>query len=370
MSAETRDSLLCSAHTHAHPPTLRARTLYFAARIQKHIQAEVHRGAADLSATWPLTSVAQSQGRQQLTAKVQSCRPHLRQSRKLAANFAGQRKKNKSAHSAPRSNVLWRPWPPVPKRRTGASGLQNAARDARRQSDSQWGRDRVCFEGMAIRSLWQSIRALFSRAAASGTQSDASSGDEIVAPDPSNSDDLPVSFGYKTAWIAVPSQDGRALAEALGLQGIERCSWRSGIEKAYHLRGVFVTPPILQWTIAVGAVPEVGQDQFLPCMQSISRRFHQAFYFATHRIVEYQAWAIAEDGAIRRAFAWLGERGQFLLNKGERTPEELQLDIGVEAWECRPDEETVLDLASRWVLDPRELEQHAGARGPGWFGSH
>jgi len=184
------------------------------------------------------------------------------------------------------------------------------------------------------------------------------------------SDDSPSSFGYKTAWIAVPSKDGRALAESLKLVGIGSCSWGTGIENAHELRGVFVTPPIGGFTIAVGALPEAGDSRFLPTLEALSQTFHQAFYFGTHRVVDYQAWAIAEEGRTRRAFAWLGERGEFLLNVGERTSEEAELGIGMEDLDCVPDEETVLDLAARLVLDPRELEQeHPEASGPGWFGA-
>jgi hypothetical protein len=212
--------------------------------------------------------------------------------------------------------------------------------------------------------LWQSILALFYPVAAPDVQN---AGNDL--PHLPDSDDRPLSFGYKSAWIAAPSEDGRAFADSLGLERIARCSWSTGMEKAYSLQGVFVTPPVLRWTLAVGALPEVGEDRFLPYLELLSEKFRKALYFGTHRVVEYQAWAIAEQGKIRRAFAWLGERGEFLLNIGERTPEEVDLGTGVEDFNNPPDEETVLDLASRWVLDPRELDKHTEARGPGWFGS-
>jgi hypothetical protein len=182
--------------------------------------------------------------------------------------------------------------------------------------------------------------------------------------------DGPISFGYKIAWIAVPSRDAHAVAEAMGLERIKPCSWRSGLEKAYKLRGVFVTPPIAEWTVALGNLPEANDSRFVPLMERLSQTFQQAFYFGTHRVVEYQAWAIAEEGKIRRAFAWVGERGEFLLNIGPRTPEEIELATGLEDFERAPDEETVLDLASRWEFDPRELDQQsAESGGPGWFAS-
>lgn len=183
-------------------------------------------------------------------------------------------------------------------------------------------------------------------------------------------EDLPVPFGYKTAWIAVSSQDGLAVAQSLGLNQIEACSWAAGIQKAYDLRGVFITPPILGWTIAVGAVPDIEGELLLKNLESTSKDFHKAFYFGTHRVVEYQAWAIAEEGKLLRVFAWLGDRGEFPYDLGERTTEEIEMETGVKDFGCAPDEETVLELAARWVLDPRELEElHRDACGPGLFGT-
>jgi hypothetical protein len=180
----------------------------------------------------------------------------------------------------------------------------------------------------------------------------------------------PSAFGYKIAWIAVPSQDGHALAEAMGLKRLKPSSWASGLEQAHNLRGVFVTPPMAAWTLALGNLPEASDSRFLPLMEQLSRTFQQAFYFGTHRVVEYQAWAIAKQGKTRRAFAWVGEQGEFVLNIGRRIPEEIELETGLEDFERAPDEETVLNLASRWVFDPRELDQQSAAlRGPGWFAS-
>ena len=183
-------------------------------------------------------------------------------------------------------------------------------------------------------------------------------------PDP---DDLPISFGYKIAWIAVPSDDGRAVADALGLHQIKRSSWESGIARAHESKGIFVTPPVEGWTLAAGSLPEAGDDALLGLLENLSRQFGQAFYFASHRVVEYQAWARADHSVIQRAFAWIGESGEFPLNIGSRTPEEIELNTGVEELENAPDEETVLAIAAKWVLDPRQLDQ-TDANGPGWFG--
>jgi hypothetical protein len=184
----------------------------------------------------------------------------------------------------------------------------------------------------------------------------------------SDPDDAPVSFGYKTSWVAVRASSSQEVAEFLNLKHVVRCSWKDGTQQAYEQKGIFVTPPVDGWIFAVGRVPDAEQADFLTFLEDLSRQFGEAFYFGTHRIVEYQAWASAHSGKIRRAFGYVGEKGQFLLNVGERTPEEEELGTGIEDLECSPDEETVLDLAGNWVLDPRELDLHTEATGPGLYG--
>ena len=180
--------------------------------------------------------------------------------------------------------------------------------------------------------------------------------------------DLPVSFGYKMGWIAVASAEGSDLVNWLKLRKVRRCSWNDGLERAHDLKGVFVTPPMGEWTLALGWHPEAGQDDFIPYLEELSRRFGRAFLFDTHRIVEYHAWAFAEGGKIKRAFGYVGEKGKFLVNVGDPTPEEHELGVGIEDHDHPPSEEDVLNLAAKWVLDPREIDLEVEACGPGWYG--
>jgi hypothetical protein len=185
----------------------------------------------------------------------------------------------------------------------------------------------------------------------------------------SGSDDVPIPFGYKMSWVAVPSSDGRSVAEFFKLKQIGSCSWKNGIKRAYNCEGIFVGPAVDRWVLALGSHPAADRDTFLPYLENLSKEFGEAFYFGTHRIVGYQAWGRAEKGKVRRAFGYLGERGEFLLNVGERTPEEIEIGAGVEDLDGAPNEETVLELAGMWVLDPREIDLHMEATGPGWFGT-
>jgi hypothetical protein len=184
----------------------------------------------------------------------------------------------------------------------------------------------------------------------------------------SDSDDVPVPFGYKISWIAVRSSNGETVAKSLGLKDLNICSWKQGIEQAYARKGTFITPVVEEWTIAIGMHPEAGQANFLAYLETLSKEFGEAFYFGTHRVVGYQAWGRAKEGKAVRAFGYLGERGEFLIDVGDRTPEEIELRIGIKDHDSAPDEETVLDLAGMWVLDPREIDLHTKATGPGLIG--
>jgi hypothetical protein len=128
---------------------------------------------------------------------------------------------------------------------------------------------------------------------------------------------------------------------------------------------VFITPEVAGWVFAVAATfPDAGSPEFLPWLEGLSRRLGEVQYFGTHRMVEYHAWARAEQGRIVRAYGWSGERGETLVDVGPRSPEEIELGLGVSlvsenedqdlAW---PHEEAVLAVAGRWSLNPVLLEE-------------
>lgn len=122
--------------------------------------------------------------------------------------------------------------------------------------------------------------------------------------------DLPLGFGRKNSWIAVRADGPEAVAEALGLSGVEPCNWRSGLRAGYAYGGdyVFVTPPVDGWVLAVGGgLPEISDPAavaaYRETMSELSKRFGAAWIFATHRVSSYTAWACYEEGSERRLFA-------------------------------------------------------------------
>ncbi|NBD22339.1 hypothetical protein GT019_00485 [Paenibacillus sp. T1] len=170
---------------------------------------------------------------------------------------------------------------------------------------------------------------------------------------------MPVPFGCKCQWYAVKTTDTRAVADLLKLADRQRANWRTGIDGAY--RGYyFVAPPVRGWTLVVNAsMPDLSAPEAagpLPTLAGLSLAFGEACYFATHRVVDYQAWIRSSNGEIVRGYAYLGERGETLLDQGELSREEREANLaftGMDAEEpVSPNEADVLRMAGLWSVDP------------------
>jgi len=189
--------------------------------------------------------------------------------------------------------------------------------------------------------------------------------------EPAGNPDLPVPFGAKMAWLALETRDTEAVATALGLREARAATWAEGIDAAYH-SSVFVTPPLADWTLAVGTAlfpPERAEAFVKPLLERLSRQFGDAQYFCTHRVVELHLWARALKGRLARGYGWLGEKGLTLWDEGGQTKEERALGFG--SFDGRspaveqarntnsilPDEGGVMQLASLWSIDPTTLDE-------------
>jgi hypothetical protein len=200
-----------------------------------------------------------------------------------------------------------------------------------------------------------------------------------------------MGFSYKTSWIAVPSRTTIEVADALTLGRRRPMSYSDGTNAAYT-SGVFVAPPIGDWTLAHGRelgddIPPTGPD-FLDWLTTMSRRLGEVQYFGTHRVSDWHQWAWARDGAVVRAYAVVGlEILQFV---GEPTPAEVDCGVGTlpevpdpgvdaENWEwddprweqwssTTPDESDVMRIAGLWSVDPTEIDDDT-ITGSGLYGS-
>jgi len=186
--------------------------------------------------------------------------------------------------------------------------------------------------------------------------------------------DLPVPFGPKMAWLAVDTTNTEGVAAALGLARVRAATWAEGIAAAQQ-SSVFVTPPLADWSLAVGAAlfpPDRAEAFVKPLLERLSRQFGDAQYFCTQRDVELHVWARARQGRLVRGYGWLGEKGLILWDEGTETKEERDLgfrflnreppdvaqgDERVRKGRCFPDERCVMQLAFLWSIDPTTLDQ-------------
>jgi hypothetical protein len=189
--------------------------------------------------------------------------------------------------------------------------------------------------------------------------------------------DEPVSFGYKCAWLAIRADSARAVAEALDLEDLRPSGWSDGLDAAYSGQ-LFVTPPLRGWVFAVStSLPDCGDenrpDAVSPLLARLGERFPEVQYFATHRVVEFHAWARVVEGRTLRKLAWVGDQGFVAWDEGEPTGEERALGIAhtrrsIEAGKA-PREADVMAIAGSWSLDPSTLEEQALPPGLGLLGT-
>jgi hypothetical protein len=186
--------------------------------------------------------------------------------------------------------------------------------------------------------------------------------------------DQPVPFGPRMAWLALDTTDTEAVATALGLRGGRAAPWTEGIDAAYQA-SVYVTPPLADWTLAVGAAlfpPDRAEAFVKPLVERLSRQFGEAQYFCTHRVVELHVWARARQGRLVRGYGWLGEKGLTLWDEGAQSKEERELGFRFfdgrspeaeqgDYWARKdltfPDEGCVTQLAGLWSIDPTTLDE-------------
>lgn len=186
--------------------------------------------------------------------------------------------------------------------------------------------------------------------------------------------DMPVPFGYKSQWFAVRTTDTQAVADVLRLKRLERANWRTGMSGAdagYY----FVTPPVHGWTLVVNPhMPDLsGSEEPGPLLvlERLSAAFGEAGYFASHRVVGYHAWVKAERGEIVRGYAYVGERGETILDQGGLSPAERDANLAFTDLDAEeavlPGEEDVLLMAKLWSADP-SMAQGAYEAGTGLAG--
>jgi hypothetical protein len=204
-----------------------------------------------------------------------------------------------------------------------------------------------------------------------------------------NEPDQPIAFGEGMAWLAVRSRDPARVAEALGLATVEPANWASGLGSVHDEdlgeTHIFVSPPVNGWVFVAGlALPHpMGRkfvDKSTALLMDLGQEFAEVQYFFNYAMIDYFAWARVIDGRLARSFA-IGDNG-IVSNKGKPTREERLL--GLKLFELRgvrermgdaggemllhPTEAHVLQLASKWSIDPAKLSAGMAEPALGWIG--
>jgi hypothetical protein len=176
----------------------------------------------------------------------------------------------------------------------------------------------------------------------------------------------PISFGYKTAWYAVRSCDPQKVATTLGLTDIRSVTWEAGFNaiakeedtfiNSSDLKTTFVSPPVNGWTLAVGLAllkNANAHSSQIPTkmLKRLSEVCHEAQFYASYRIVDAYTWSRAKNGAIIRAYEYVGSEGETLTNIGPTTLAERGINFEF------PDEDDVLKVAGAWSVDPSKLDE-------------
>jgi len=181
-------------------------------------------------------------------------------------------------------------------------------------------------------------------------------------------------FGYNIGWLAICNVGKTDLINTLNLTKTKELSWEAGIDTVYSgckANTVFVTPAVNNWTFVIGlwamGTGEVDSVHSIEkLITKLSAQFDKIQAFATYRIIAYHHWILAKKGHLVRSFAYLGERAEVLRNVGELTQVEQSFKWD-QLEEClwTPDEETVLEIAGAWSIDPSDLGTMDPSEEPG-----
>jgi hypothetical protein len=188
---------------------------------------------------------------------------------------------------------------------------------------------------------------------------------------------LPLQFSYAprpASWLAIRSQNPRAIRAALGLDHLTPGPWVEGLTGGY---GFFIGAPVNGWVVVTGSgLPDPGNDadDCFRFLTDLSRKVGHVQFFMAERVLQHHAWVRVENGVVTRAYAWAGET---VWNQGTKTAAETDLSmkclsygeqlnvksLAATKWMAGNVAKVPL-LAARWSLDParinvRHLRKHA-----------
>jgi hypothetical protein len=182
------------------------------------------------------------------------------------------------------------------------------------------------------------------------------------------------SFGLKSAWLTIRSQEPEEVARALHLQQLRPTAWPDGLAAvdAYPhkqaLKPLFVCPAVDGWVLCPFSFPLASLEQF--DFKQLSRQFGETQRFLTYGVTDLHQWERWVDGELVRRFG--AETDVLLFEIGERPDEETQVRLSrPDAGTATPkmaDEDMVLAMAGRWSVNPMTLDERTSLPVDGWLG--
>ncbi|HWN96311.1 MAG TPA: hypothetical protein VNT99_14855, partial [Methylomirabilota bacterium] len=174
-------------------------------------------------------------------------------------------------------------------------------------------------------------------------------------------------FDAPSRWLAIRSQNPKAIQSALGVQHPRACSWSDALARPFEPR-LFISPPVNGWVVVMGCdLPDPADDidECFKFLIGLSQQLGEVQFFSRNRAVSHHGWARLNDGKVLRAYVWAGET---LWEQGALTEAERGLKLRCLTYTESSDilgyaerellslnTERVVRLAAAWSLDPTSI---------------
>lgn len=165
-----------------------------------------------------------------------------------------------------------------------------------------------------------------------------------------------IGLPYKSSWLAVKDADNDKLARIFLEGDVKSVQCQYGLGEVFGNHAIdyaLILPRVNKWTIIASF------QAFALCyydvedlIRTLSLEFSEAHAYSTNRIVEYHQWMKASAGNIKRSFAYLGETGERMRDKGRisRIEKEIGYSKTDEVW--APNEQDVVKICEAWSINP------------------
>lgn len=172
-------------------------------------------------------------------------------------------------------------------------------------------------------------------------------------------------------WLAVRSQNPRAVQSALSVRNPRACSWTDALVTPFEPR-LFISPPVNGWVMVMGCDLPDPADDVDDCfifLKQLSEKLGEVHFFARNRAVAHHGWAKLFEGKVLRAYVWAGETlwNQGFVTEAERALKMRCLDytessdvLGLQQRDqFSSNTDKVIRLAGAWSVDPTSVEADA-----------